>query len=862
MKYAVLAIAVFAAVFAAGSSRGPAAGIIIDYPEDGSVFPPEISPPTFLFRGGGSDVTAWEVDISFGDGSRAIHAAPRIEPMRFGPVDPDCISSTNELPKPSGKQAATRTWKPEDSLWRQIKLHSSAAPALVTITAKNQSGGLRRGSVRIRTSQDPVGAPIFYRDVPLMPTQTEKGVIEPLSLHAVRMVAWRVRNIAEPRSHVVMTNLPMCANCHSFSADGKTMGIDMDGLQNNRGKYALVRVQPEMSIGNDDVLQWRSQAGELRGKIRAGFMSQVSPDGMRVVTTLNPAALSPPNWRPGADAPAPVPSNYYVANFTDYRFLQVFYPTRGVLCWYGRETGELRPLPGADDPNFVQMGAVWTPDGGQLVFARAPARDPNPEGVPLAARANDPNETPVQYDLYRIPFNNGRGGPPVPVAGASQNGMSNSFPKVSPDGRWIVFVQARNGLLMRPDSALYIVPLEGGTARRMRCNTPLMNSWHSFSPNGRWLVFSSKSRSPYTQMYLTHIDADGNDSPAILVENATAANRAVNIPEFVNTSPDGIRSIGGPAIEFFRLFDAAAYLQKRGRYSEAVAAWRKTLEAGPDEELTHRNLAVALMLSGGDREEAERHLQRAAELKARSAVRLDPARAAGWNDLGVLLVRSGGTTEATEAFRRSIELDPSSAPAHGNLGVALANSGADDEAAMELGKAVGLNRTYAPARYHLGKLAMKQGRVDEAIEAWRLALDSTPDYPEATESLATALYSRGSTAEALKVWRKGIELRPEDPRLLCRLALVLATCRDGSYRNGSEAITLARKALRITGGKDAAVLEALAAAYAENGQLADASATARRALDIAIQKKDEILATPIRSALKSYDAQVPLRLDP
>ncbi len=57
-----------------------------------------------------------------------------------------------------------------------------------------------------------------------------------------------------------------------------------------------------------------------------------------------------------------------------------------------------------------------------------------------------------------------------------------------------------------------------------------MNSWHSFSPNGRWLVFSSKARSAYTQMYLTHIDANGEASPAILVENATAANRAVEVP--------------------------------------------------------------------------------------------------------------------------------------------------------------------------------------------------------------------------------------------------------------------------------------------------------------------------------------------
>ena len=70
-----------------------------------------------------------------------------------------------------------------------------------------------------------------------------------------------------------------------------------------------------------------------------------------------------------------------------------------------------------------------------------------------------------------------------------------------------------------------------------------MNSWHSWSPNGRWLVFSSKARSPYTQMYLTHIDEQGNSSPAILIDNATPSNRAVNIPEFVNINPDGIDQI-------------------------------------------------------------------------------------------------------------------------------------------------------------------------------------------------------------------------------------------------------------------------------------------------------------------------------
>jgi Tol biopolymer transport system component len=43
--------------------------------------------------------------------------------------------------------------------------------------------------------------------------------------------------------------------------------------------------------------------------------------------------------------------------------------------------------------------------------------------------------------------------------------MSNSFPKITPDGRFVIFVEARNGQLMRPDGKLHIVPVAGGTPR-------------------------------------------------------------------------------------------------------------------------------------------------------------------------------------------------------------------------------------------------------------------------------------------------------------------------------------------------------------------------------------------------------------
>jgi hypothetical protein len=501
--------------------------IPIDYPEDGSIFPPGITPPTYLWRDAAG--TSWSIDISFAGNTSPIHARSTGERMRIGAVDPDSVRNTDDLPRLTPRQAATWTWTPDAATWAAIQSHSVEQPAQVTITGY-RAGQLpvSRASISFSTSKDPVGAPIFYRDVPLLPSKGISGVVQPLAPSAIHLIHWRLRDIRKSESHTVLQEMPTCANCHSFSADGKTFGMDIDGPDNDKGLYAVVPVQKHMKILSKDMVHWNVD-GRV-GQVRVGFMSQVSPNGRYVLSTFAGPSLK-------------LPDTFYVTNFLDYHFLQVFYPTRGILEWYNRATGLRQPLPGADDPHFVQTDGVWSPDGKTIVFARAEARDPHSPGQEPALRANDPNETPIQYDLYRIPFNDGRGGTPERIVGASGNGMSNNFPKVSPDGKWIVFVQCHNGQLMRPDSQLFIVPFGGGQARRMRANTPLMNSWHSFSPNGHWMVFSSKARSPYTQMYLTHLDADGNDSPAILIDNTTAANRAVNIPEFANIDPDGIEDI-------------------------------------------------------------------------------------------------------------------------------------------------------------------------------------------------------------------------------------------------------------------------------------------------------------------------------
>jgi len=749
------------------------ASITIDYPQDGSIFPPDIIPPTFIWRDVDASATAWLVAVTFADGSKPIHTISHGEPIQIGKIDPRCVSDNNKPPSLTPEQAAAHTWVPDAETWAMIKQHSVEHPATVEITGVTDTASdspVSQGRVRLTTSKDPVGAPIFYRDVPLMPSEGAKNFNQPLAPSSLFLINWRLRFIDQPQSRLLIHDLHTCANCHSFSADGKTMGIDVDGPKNDKGLYAVVPIRANMSIRNQDMVSWNNDMSV--GKSRVGFMSQVSPDGRYVLSTF-------------AGQGQDIPSSFFVQNFKDYRFLQVFFPTRGILAVYNRATGRREPLPGADDPRYVQTDGVWSPDGKFIVFARAEAKDPYVDGQELPTHANDPNEVQIQYNLYRIPFNDGKGGQAEPILGASYNGMSNNFPKVSPDGRWIVFVKCRNGQLMRPDSQLYIVPVSGGVARRMRCNTSLMNSWHSFSPNGRWLVFSSKSRSVYTQMYLTHIDEQGQDSPPIYVENSTASNRAVNLPEFVNIKPDQMESIDVPASDLYRIIDDALALQQNGENAAALAEWKKALEIGPTDARANNGIAIALSVSGD-------------------------------------------SDQAITYLRKATQISPDFFEAYYNLGLELA----------------------------------KKNRVNEAIDAWLNTVRIRPNFAAGHENLGYAFYLQGKFADSLTHLRLALDADPDRVSDLNLAASLLATCPDGSVRNGKDAIALADHAQTLTHAQDPAILDTLSAAYAETGRFPQAMEVERHAIAVATQQGKTSLTATLEAHLSRYQSNKPLREPP
>ena len=103
------------------------AAITVDYPEQGSIFPPRSPPPhscgVMLRTAPQCGRSMWRSPTArpgFGRNRRG-------SGLRIGEIDPRCVSANNALPKLTPQQAAARTWIPDAATWETIKRHSTRA---------------------------------------------------------------------------------------------------------------------------------------------------------------------------------------------------------------------------------------------------------------------------------------------------------------------------------------------------------------------------------------------------------------------------------------------------------------------------------------------------------------------------------------------------------------------------------------------------------------------------------------------------------------------------------------------------------------------------------------------------------------
>lgn len=467
---------------------------MITAPYNGAVFPPEIAAPLIVWQDSTPGVEHWMVVVELNT-----HQAT--------------YDVTNET-----------QWMPPEKTWEIIKQDSISAPANITVMGFKRIDTpvmISSGSIRFSTSKDRVDALILFRQVPLPFMAGEKNF---------RKIKWRLGDVsAYERPPVVMGDIPVCASCHQVTGDGKKISMEMN-FKNDSGAQFLTDVQENIVLSETDFMTWSDYPKPVILPKTRGLFARMSPSGRFIIATVNEIS--------------------YAAITNDPAFSQLFFPTYGILAFYSVDKKTFQVLNGADNTGYIQTNPSWSPDEKEIAFALSETKNHYHEDIAhIKTHFEDRGieelnrKFPVQFDICKIPFNKGEGGRARPLKGASNNGMSNYFPRFSPDGKWIVYTRSKTGIMLQPDSELYIVPAAGGVERRMKCNRARFNSWHSWSPNSKWLLFSSKVNSMYTEIFIAHIDENGNDSPPVCLFRFSDDSMAANLPEFIDLKAGKIKKI-------------------------------------------------------------------------------------------------------------------------------------------------------------------------------------------------------------------------------------------------------------------------------------------------------------------------------
>jgi len=215
------------------------------------------------------------------------------------------------------------------------------------------------------------------------------------------------------------------------------------------------------------------------------------------------------------------------------------------LVLYDLEKNEMMNIELTGKEKYMDTFPEWSPDGKFLYFCRAPQVGENYD------------YKMIKYDLFRVPVNieTRSFGEAELVFDASAISKSVSFPRISPDGKFLVFTMFDYGTfsIWHKEADLYSINLENSEASKLDLNSDFADSYHSWSSNGRWLIFSSKRDDGLSaRPYIAYIDVNGKSSkPFILPQKDPefygSFLKSFNIPEFSTTeirlTPGKIRKL-------------------------------------------------------------------------------------------------------------------------------------------------------------------------------------------------------------------------------------------------------------------------------------------------------------------------------
>jgi len=433
-----------------------------------------------------------ETEVSIFPDYSGITLPPNIAPLNFTIIE-KAVKYMVKLYEEGGEDiiiaSSTGKIRIPERKWVKLLQHCKGKNMFVDIFVnKKDSGWIKFPTIINNVAVDLIDSYLVYRLIePGFETWNKMGIYQRC-----------LENFVE--SPIIINDISdnNCMNCHSFCRNGSHMM-----MFHMRGQNA-------------------GTVFYLNGK--------VTKVNTKTDYTISPGVY--PAWHPGGRYIA-FSVNHIVQTYHSLPHIKTeVTDTLSDLIVYDTKRKKVFTNPTISSKDRFETFPAWAPDGKYLYFCSA-------KSMPL------PKYNQIRYDLIRISFDTTtcRFGTADTIINASSIERSVSFPKVSPDGKYLLFCLSNFGnfSIWHAESDLFLYNLESGEISKPAINSPQSESYHNWSLNGRWIVFSSRRIDGFfTRPYFSYFDNSGKAHKPFLLpqkdpEFYTTFLKSYNVPELVTS---------------------------------------------------------------------------------------------------------------------------------------------------------------------------------------------------------------------------------------------------------------------------------------------------------------------------------------
>lgn len=195
----------------------------------------------------------------------------------------------------------------------------------------------------------------------------------------------------------------------------------------------------------------------------------------------------------------------------------------------------------SNDSTLLEVFPTWSPDGKYLYYCKS---------VPLPEEMHDKDIRAtfqkVQYNVYRRAFDvaSHAFGDEELVYDAASHDKSATLPRISPDGRYLLFAEGQYGCfhIWHHDADIVCLPLHEEGSSRLNLNRlnskGFAESYPTWSSNGHWIMCASRrDDGNYSRVYIAYFNKGKVGKAFMLPQEDPEQNitrlKSYNRPEFM-----------------------------------------------------------------------------------------------------------------------------------------------------------------------------------------------------------------------------------------------------------------------------------------------------------------------------------------